>query len=310
MRDRVFWKAAGFLAFFLPALLGAGSLSGLTWESPVFTDGGEAYRPKEELVQEGKTYRLVSTRIRNATKPSEPTYASANVSFFLEGKEQPPDTARISITDETAEITFEREVPRLEMIERGAAWSEDFSFPLTVADYDAESYLLGDTEIPADVPLLDYGEELLAWLKLPLDCYRVETVDWDGPPYEKEGVLFRDALAKGAKLMRNVEVKYGGQVMTPEIRGKQYIGIYEEAAEEETKESVQKAEKARAQAVPLQTEAKQEREVPLPLADRILQWLTTHLTVVRLGIGFFAGLLAVAALWGLAGRKKKKSRVS
>ncbi|MCI8511387.1 MAG: hypothetical protein HFE83_05240 [Lachnospiraceae bacterium] len=309
MRSRIFWKAAGLLALLLWALLGAGPPSGLTWESPVFTDGGEAHRPKEELVQEGKTYRLVSTRIRSATKQSEPTYASASVPFSLEGREQPPDTALISITDEAAKLTFEREVPRLEIVEKGMTWSEDFSFPLTVADYDAESYLLGETEIPADAALADYGEELLAWLSLPTDCYRIETVDWTGPSYEKEGVVFRDALAKGAKLMRNVEVKYGGQVMTPEIRGRQYIGLYEEKEkEEEIEESLQETKGIEMQTAPLQTKAdRQEEKAPGGLAARIFQWLTTHLMVVRLGIGFFAGLLAVTALFILTGRKKKKS---
>lgn len=42
--------------------------------------------------------------------------------------------------------------------------------------------------------------------------------------------------------MRNVEVRYGGQVKTPEVKGKQYIGLYQEIRREP--ESSQKEEES------------------------------------------------------------------
>ena len=45
-------------------------------------------------------------------------------------------------------------------------------------------------------------------------------------------VMFRNATAGGSKLIRNVKAKYGGQIRTPDLKGKQYIGIYEEVLPE------------------------------------------------------------------------------
>ena len=88
------------ISMLVPALLGAGPAE-LTWESPVFVNGGEQNRPKGELEEDGKKYRLVSTRIREATKEGELTYASSNVSYALEGNEEPPETAMITVVDES-----------------------------------------------------------------------------------------------------------------------------------------------------------------------------------------------------------------
>lgn len=67
-------------------------------------------------------------------------------------------------------------------------------------------------------------------------------MEWSGETYEKEGILCRDARATGEKLVRNVEVRYGGQVKTPEVKGKQYIGLYQEIRREP--ESSQKEEES------------------------------------------------------------------
>ena len=48
-------------------------------------------------------------------------------------------------------------------------------------------------------------------------------------------VMFRNATAGGSKLIRNVKAKYGGQIRTPDLKGKQYIGIYEEVLPETEK---------------------------------------------------------------------------
>ena len=49
--------------------------------------------------------------------------------------------------------------------------------------------------------------------------------------------MFRNATAGGSKLIRNVKAKYGGQIRTPDLEGKQYIGIYEEVLPETENET-------------------------------------------------------------------------
>ncbi|MFR5733960.1 MAG: hypothetical protein ACLUD2_20690 [Clostridium sp.] len=200
----------------------------LTLEGPVFTDAGQAPELEEILEQDGKQYRLVSGRIRQASQGGTMTYASVTVPYVLEGRQEPPETAWVTLTDEQTGQEYEREIPRLEMEETSAQWTGGFQFLVTVSGYDADVFQLGNMEIPKDAELFSYGTEFLEYLGLPEECYRVENVEWSGETYEKEGILCRDARATGEKLVRNVEVRYGGQVKTPEVKGKQYIGLYEE----------------------------------------------------------------------------------
>ena len=129
----------------------------ITYESPVFTGDGEAFRPKELLEQGGITYRLVSTNIRRAKKEGELTYLSSEFSCELEGNDAPPETAVITVWDETLEAEYQREVPLLEAKEQEIVWQEDFTFPITVSSYGADSFMLGEYEIPGDAELSEYG---------------------------------------------------------------------------------------------------------------------------------------------------------
>ena len=53
--------------------------------------------------------------------------------------------------------------------------------------------------------------------------------------------MFRDAEASGSRRIRRVTARYGGQVRTPDLDGKQYIGIYE--AIEETMDTIPETER-------------------------------------------------------------------
>lgn len=300
------------IGMLVPALLGAGPAR-ITWESPVFVNGGERHRPTGELEQDGDRYRLISTRIREAKKGGVPTYASAGISYALEDGQEPPGTAVISVKDETAGTEFEREVSLLEVREKQTEWRDDFVFPVTVSGYDAESFFLGEKEIPAGKPLSDCGAELIAYLGLPAESYRVDAVDWDGEPFERDGILCRNATARGAKRIRNVEAVYGGQVLTPEIRGKQYIGIYERIAPETEPEPVSETPpETRGSEAGTEPAAYEEpvpaAPVPRPgLAERLMEWLTRRLTVVTFGAAFILLMSGTLLLLVSAGKKKNIS---
>lgn len=285
----------------------------VTYESPVFTGSGDQLRPAETMERGGKQYRLISVRIKDAVGGGILTYASAGIPYMMEGRQEPPETARITLEDELSGEEYEREVPLQEIREKEAFWSDDFHFSVTVSGYDADSFLVGDTEIPAGADLAAYGNELLDYLGLPRDCYHVEKVNWSGESYEKEGALCRDAQAEGSKLVRNVEAIYGGQVRTPEIEGKQYIGIYEEiisepegseeTLSEETKTGEQPAEAAEARYPALLPASEVRPDGPL---EKIIYWLRDHLTVVTVSGGFLLLLLAAGLLLWLSGKKERK----
>ena len=283
-------------------------LERITYESPVFLGTGEAYAPEETMEQGGKTYRLLSSEVRAARKSGQLTFAAASVPYALEGRKEPPGTAVIQLEDQASGLAFEREVPLLEIIERGTEWSEDFRFSVTVSGYGADVFWLGETEIPGDAELSQYGGELLMYLGLPEEYYRVDEVSWEGEPYEQEGTLYRNATALGEKLIRNVEVRYGGQVRTPDLDGKQYIGIYEEVIPETEPEETEEPEELEATELVLESEPETDHPEPerQTVFEKLLQWLESHLTVIKFGVCFFLGLGGVILLLWLTSKSKNK----
>ncbi len=265
-----------------------GSPSGMVWKSPVFTGEGTEYYPLEVMRVDGKVFELESFEIRHVEIEGDLIPADATVEFLLEGRETPPVTAVITLMDDATGNEYEREVPLMRTVEKDAFWSDDFSFGITVTDYDADRYMLDGTFISAGEDLKDYGGELIESLSLPGDCYRVNDVVWEGPPYEYEGIISRDAVAVGEKLVRLVEATYGGEVMTPAVKGKQYVSYYTEVIPEETEEEIIPAPETESETIPETEEILTGESEPDPpgIFEQIVQWVKEHLTAMTLSAGF------------------------
>lgn len=277
----------------------------LTYESPVFLDDGSRFIPEEMKIQEGKEYRLVSKRIRNAKKEGTLTYAQVTITYDLEGDETVPETAHVPLIDEASGIEFERELPVTDMEEVSKTWSDTLSFPVTVYGYGADVFSLGDQEIPGNADLSDYGDQLLELAGLSSDYYRVERVTWEGEPYQDGNLMCRNARAEGSRLLRSVKARYGGQVRTPDLDGKQYIGIYEEVAAETEKETEaeETLETASAQTVSSIVQKKEKNHHRNKMFDSFVTWLKSHVTVVALSIGILFLTAGGISLFLLTGKK-------
>ena len=278
----------------------------MIYESPIFTDGGEAFIPEETRIEGEKEYRLVSKRIRNAKKTGEITYAQVTIPYDLEGDDTVPETADVPLIDEESGTEFERELSLVDVEETSRSWSDTFSFSVTVSGYGADSFYLGDMEIPGDADLADYGEKLLELAGLSRVYYRVDRVEWDGEPYMDGEVMFRNATAGGSKLIRNVKAKYGGQIRTPDLKGKQYIGIYEEVLPE-TENKTENAPETE-----IVSRAEEETDpsdlLRTSLAERIIEWLESHVTTITVSIGILFFL--AAGIWLFVKTGKKPGRQS
>ena len=181
------------------------------------------------------------------------------------------------------------------------------SFSVTVSGYGADSFYLGDMEIPGDADLADYGEKLLELAGLSRVYYRVNRVEWDGEPYMDGEVMFRNATAGGSKLIRNVKAKYGGQIRTPDLKGKQYIGIYEEVlpeTEDETGIEPEPEIMSQPETIPDTSE----ETVQASLEERIIEWLESHITTIT--VSFVSVLLLAAGIWLFVKSGKKPGRQS
>lgn len=247
------------------------------------------------------------------------TYVSAMVSYKLEGRQEPPETTAIEIKDENTGMAYERTVSCMEIRENEVLWEDGFSFSLTVSGYDADQFLLGETLIPANDELSDYGEEFLSYLNLPPDCYRIENVCWDGDCYEKDGVICRDATADGEKLVRYVDVKYGGQVWIPISSTGQGSSKEREGVKEpetgEVRENIQNAETEIQGGGVLEGskewengEYEEHSPTESPFA-KLRHYVREHMTVVTLGSLFFCGIFGCTTfLWLLGKNEKKKEK--
>ena len=247
----------------------------LTYESPIFTGGGEEFLPEETRTEGEKEYRLVSTRIRNAKKTGEMTYAQVTIPYDLEGDDTVPETADVPLIDEQSGTEFERELSLVDVEEISREWSDTFSFSVTVSGYGADSFYLGDMEIPGNADLADYGEKLLDLAGLSREYYRVDRVEWDG--------------------------------RTPDLKGKQYIGIYEEVlpeTEDETGIEPEPEIMSQPETIPDTSE----ETVQASLAERIIEWLESHITTIT--VSFVSVLLLAAGIWLFVKSGKKPGRQS
>ena len=137
-------------------------------------------------------------------------------------------------------------------VEEAAYWQDDFSFPITFYEYGAGAYQLGeitvkktDLEEPEQLTELaeQYGTELLESMGLSAEEYEVKEIVWTGTPYEKEdGIVCRDAMAYGNRLLRDWRVQYEGFV-EPERwqelkRGGADVELNEEGQEETVPETI------------------------------------------------------------------------
>ena len=270
------------------------------YEGPIVLSSEEMEEPPEYLEQYGKQYQRVSMELKETYLPGTLTYENALQSYELEGWQEAPETIQITLQDDATGQSFVREIPRKDIIERELRWDGDFSFPVTVYGYDADVFYLGDHEIPAGDDLTMYGDLLLEYLELPSDCYQVDRIEWIGEVYEQEGILCQDAMAYGEKLVRLVDVIYGGQIRTPDLPAKQYRAVYEEIPVEriEETETIRESESEEAAfSQPVQ---------PDPFFHRLKKWMKEHLTVVVFSGLFLLGFGGWILLLYLSGRKKKE----
>ncbi len=269
----------------------------ISYFGPVVLNQEELEYPRELLEQNDSLYQLVSAEIIEKKVEGTLTYVSAVVPYELEGKQDAPSKTVVTLRDERTGSQFDRELTLLEVKEKAVAWQDTFEFPISVSDYDADIYWLGETAIPKTSELVEYEAELLESLGLAEDSYRINTVEWLGDSYEKDGTIFRDAVAKGEKRIRFVDVKYGDTIRTPDTLGYQYVSQYERIQPEETEadskfnETI--AETAEFQAVSQKTIK--------DFWEDILDYFQEHLTVITISVVFFAivliGIGVIVASW-------------
>lgn len=205
----------------------------------------------------------------------------------------------------------------VEMEEVGRRWSDDFTFPVTVYDYGAEAYQLGDVTVTGDEGLKllanEYAQELLESMELSPEEYEVTGLVWEGEPYvSEEGIVCRDARGSGRRLLRDYRVTYEGYLAPERIEELKRRGFGEVEQEEELETEEETESIAQTEAVLVEQEPEIPKEPEKPREKSRLQKLLekiTQILLVAVGIGvilFVGGLLVLGLTW--IGRKIKEKR--
>lgn len=288
---RMIRRAAGLI---LAASFFEWCFTGISWgeESPaVYQYDSPVYGqsrcppPEESMELGGKMVYLVSSELRSSWIDDRSKYAETIIPYQLEAIDQIPENASITINDDDTGEQYVRVLPLIEEQETGAFWDEDFTFLITVQNYDADYYFLGDLEIQKDDELLDYSGELLEYLGLPADSYEINSISWEGETFELDGTRCRNARASGRKLMRDVSAKYAGTIDLPPVLGNYYHCIYAEKVESEKEISQTKPAPFTEMTDTELAETENMNQAPVREQDsfgkRMERWLIEHLTVVR-----------------------------
>ena len=271
----------------------------ITYDSDPFVGDPKGYAPNDELEKEGKKYTLKNSELTKVVTEETTKYSEASILYEgVEYIDSLPEDAQVKVINEDLKQELSIRLPAVDYKEEGTYWDYNFTFPITVSGYDADSYMLGQTEISNRSPLIDHAQLFLSYLNLPSQYYEITSIEWDGDPVFMNGEMIRNAIAHGRKLVKDIRGAYGGDVTFPPIEANVYHGTYIDAeAENQTEQIIYKKEAT----------ATYEQDGRKGFWD-FLKWLLTN--PITLAILLFLLLIAVILLI-LANKsmKRKKNKI-
>lgn len=197
------------------------------YDSPAFIDETMVEKPKDTIERDGITYQLKSTEKISKRIEERIQHVEAEIEIKdLEWLDEVPRTREIDITDNSTGQLITAEMPLIKIKTDTEKWVDTFTFPITITDYDADYFMLGNSKVSKADSLLDYKDEFLDYLGLPSDKYKISSIEWNGEPYSKNGIEYRSATAYGQKLIHDVVAVYGGEATMPAADGMYYHCTY------------------------------------------------------------------------------------
>lgn len=200
--------------------------------SPFLEKMAEANKPEAEIRQGGDTYVLADSRLEEAEISAHEETIREEVFYeAVEAKDVIPSRISVTVTDEKTgqQQDGAAEIASQEFGEK--RWEDTFSFPVTFHEYGIDGYWLGEQifRLEGEQPDFEgYEKELLALIDASEDDYQIESAAWNGDAYEdSDGILCRDAVVSGKKLVSDCTVVYEGSAVFPAEPGVRYVAVYE-----------------------------------------------------------------------------------
>lgn len=232
--------AAAVLAAAIILPFPAHAAESVTVVSEPFSDAPEDHIPAELLIDNGKRYRLLSYETEDVSETGRSAEGSSAVEYEGIPFSGIPETAEISVADPVTGEMVECEGILLDYTVTGEHWSDEFRFDITVHEYDADYYMLGEKRIllDEDEPLRGYEKDLLGLIDVDAENYRIGSVSWKGEPYlSGNGILCRDLTAQGEMRTIDCSATYTGTADLPDIKAFRTVSVYEEVEQAETIEA-------------------------------------------------------------------------
>lgn len=204
----------------------------VTVTSEVMFGGEDDFEPDDIHEEGGVLYRLQSWKMEPVeTGPCQKEVKQQILYEAMEDRDAIPEFYEITAENDKVDQRITEKFPIIDLKEKDERWSDGFSFPVVFHAYGAEYYQLGSRKVPLDVehPALDDCEaELLEEIGVSADRYKIREIAWEGAPYyDENGVLCRNAVAAGEKLVTDYLVTYGGMVTFPGVQGYQCRAVYQ-----------------------------------------------------------------------------------
>ncbi|MBS6953510.1 MAG: SrtB family sortase [Enterocloster asparagiformis] len=197
--------------------------------SEAFVDEAENHMPENHFIENGITYYLKSFEVVPAELEARTVPVTSTIQYpNMEAVEAVPPTAKVTVTDEVSGQQQEVIIPLQRYTFSNARWINGFEFTITVSDYDADAYLLGNITVPLqeEYPLAGYENELLDLVGVDRQAYRIDNIEWLGQAYEKDGRIYREMRATGQKEVADCTAVYGGEAALEAVQAQAIQAIY------------------------------------------------------------------------------------
>ncbi|WP_097006322.1 hypothetical protein [Lacrimispora amygdalina] len=199
----------------------------IIYDSPAFVDETKAESPKETMEQNNKVYKLKTMELLPRRIEERTQHVESEVELNdVEWLNDIPQTSDVEVTDNARSQVITAELPLMRVKTDTERWVDTFTFPITISEYDADYFMLGDTKVSKSDSLINYKEDFLDYLGLPNDKYKISSIEWAGEAYTRNGEIYRNATAYGQKLIHNIIAIYGGEALLPAVDGKYYHCTY------------------------------------------------------------------------------------
>ena len=147
---------------------------------------GEKYRPAQIYQYGTARYELQSLEQIKKEIPQKEQAVEETVQYTaVEQAEQLPETYHAWVKDQDTGVETEAELPVKDAEFTNWRWVDGFSLPITVQQYDAGAYYLGDQVVRAKEgdPFAAYAKELLKLAGLSPKYYKITSTRWEGGPW-------------------------------------------------------------------------------------------------------------------------------